>query len=490
MAFSIVTNSISSITSTSATSGGNTITGSGTISSKGICWNTSGSPTISNSHTTISGNSSANFSSNLTSLSAGTTYYVRSYVTDSLSNTYYGNQISFITQNIVTTSATSITFNSALSGGTFTGITGTISSVGVCWDISSNPDPDINDTKTIDVVIGGSFTSVLYGLLPNTTYKVRCYVNTNVGVVYGDVKTFTTSSVIPTVTTNTSGTSTGTTITIGGNVTASGGATVTSRGIQRSIYPDMSSPSSTTMSSGTGTFSGTITGLNSGTTYYLRAFAVNSNGTAYGAIISIATIGGPTLTTVNPYSITSSSCVTGCDIISDGGTTITARGVCFSNTQTLPSIGNSTVINDLYPAQTEPFITQLQNLTKDTTYYIRAFATNSVSTLYGELEIFSTTVCSIISDECEPEMPVIQCSDNSCKYIIPLNCVIGDLTSVTSCDNVNLKPDYNTLLSELIKINNTLCTLSSKDNAIFILGSIVNNPALSSVFCNLTSSCE
>ncbi len=434
MAYSIITNPITSITSTAATSGGNTIVGSGTVAFRGICWNTTGNPTTANSTNSIAGNSTANYSLNLTSLSAGSTYYVRAYIIDSLSNVYYGNQISFTTPSLITTAASSITATTAISGGTFTGIVGTISSVGVCWDVSTNPDPDINDSKTTDVSIGGVFTSSILGLSPNTTYKIRCYVETISGVSYGDVKTFTTGATVPTVLTSTTTTVTSTTIVAGGNVTSDGGDTVISRGIQRSLYPDMSSPSNTTMGSGTGTFSGTISGLVAGTTYYLRAFATNSVDTVYGDIISVATLGGPIVQTISPYSITSSTAVTGCDVLSDGGTAITARGVCFSSTQTLPSTSNSTVVNDLYFAQTEPFVTLLQNLTKDTTYYVRAFATNSVSTLYGDVEIFSTSPCNPYVEDCNPQDPVVECDSEGCAYYIPAECAIYTEDSNILCE--------------------------------------------------------
>lgn len=435
MAYSLNTNTITAITSTTATSGGNTIVGSGTVAFRGVCWNTTGNPTIADSTNSLAGNSTANYSLNLTSLSAGSTYYVRAYIIDSLSNVYYGNQWSFTTPSLVTTAASSITSTTAISGGTFTGIVGTISAVGVCWDISTNPDPDINDSKTTDVSVGGTFTSIISGLLPNTTYKIRCYVQTITGVSYGDVKTFTTTATTPTVITSpTISSITSTSFVAGGNVTADGGSSVTSRGIQRSLSIDMTSPTNTTMGSGTGAFTGTISGLTAGTTYYLRAFATNAIGTVYGEIISVATLGGPTVVTIPPYSITSSTAVTGCDVVSDGGTAITARGVCWSSTQTLPTTSNSTVVNDPNYAQTSPFITELSGLVKDTTYYVRAFATNSVSTLYGDVEIFSTSPCNPYVEDCNPQDPVVECDSEGCAYYIPAECAIYTEDSNILCE--------------------------------------------------------
>lgn len=451
MAYTIITNPITSITNTSAVSGGNSITGSGVITSKGICWDTNPLPTISDSKTTISGNSTANFTGNITSLTAGTTYYVRAYVTDAATNTYYGNQLSFITQNIITTAASSITSTTSVSGGTFTGVTGNISSAGVCWDLSSNADPDINDSKATSIVIGGSFTTNVMGLLPNTQYKIRCFIQTNVGVVYGDVKTFTTTSTLPVVTTSATVSSiAATSFVAGGNVTSSGGATVSARGIQRSLDVSMSSPTNVTIGSGTGAFTGTVGSLTAGTTYYFRAFATNSNGTSYGQIYSTATLGGPTVVTIEPYTITNNSAITGCDVTSNGGASITARGVCYSSVETLPAIGNSTVINDPNYAQTEPFLTTFINLDNATTYYVRAFATNSVSTLYGETEIFRTTECNPFVENCNPVDPTVQCSEPGCVYHIPSACSIYNGDSIT-CNN---DQSFSSVPSNTVLVNN------------------------------------
>ena len=488
MAYTIITNPITSIANTSAVSGGSNITlsGSGTVSYRGICWSTNPLPEITDSVYAIPGPSTANFTHTMPSLTPGTTYYVRAYVTDSISptpNTYYGNQLSFITQNIVTTAASSITSTTAVSGGTFTGVTGNISSAGVCWDLSSNADPDINDSKATSIVIGGSFTTNVMGLLPNTQYKIRCFIQTNVGVAYGDVKTFTTTSTKPTVTTNPTVSSiAATSFVAGGNVTASGGETVSARGIQRSLSPSMSSPTDVNNGTGTGVFTGTnITGLTAGTTYYFRAFATNLNGISYGQIYSTATLGGPTVVTIEPYTITNNSAITGCDVTSNGGASITARGVCYSSVETLPAVGNSIVINDPNYAQTEPFLTTLINLDNATTYYVRAFATNEVSTLYGETEIFRTTECNPFIENCNSIDPIVQCSEPGCVYHIPSACSIYTGDSIT-CNN---DQSFSSVPSNTVLVNNvqfigsiatTVLTVTS-----MIEGKLVNGTVIDAV---------
>jgi hypothetical protein len=89
---------------------------------------------------------------------------------------------------------------------------------------------------------------------------------------------------------------TGTTVTTaisGGQVTADGGAPVTARGVVWSATPDPTiSDNRTADGTGTGPFVSAMSGLAPGGTYYVRAYATNSAGTAYGDEISFATEDG------------------------------------------------------------------------------------------------------------------------------------------------------------------------------------------------------
>ena len=99
----------------------------------------------------------------------------------------------------------------------------------------------------------------------------------------------------------------------------------------------------------------------------------------------------PTLTTTDPTNITINSVTTGGVITKDGGKEITAYGVCWSTT-------NNPIVSDSHTLDgtgTGSFISNLTALLPGTTYYIRAYATNSAGTAYGNEVIFNTNVADV-----------------------------------------------------------------------------------------------
>jgi uncharacterized protein (TIGR02145 family) len=93
------------------------------------------------------------------------------------------------------------------------------------------------------------------------------------------------------------------------------------------------------------------------------------------------------ISTVSATSITSNSAISGGLITSDGGAFVTQRGVCFS-TSPFPTTANSIIVSG---SGTGSFTSALSGLLANTTYYVRAYATNSVGTAYGIQITFSTT---------------------------------------------------------------------------------------------------
>jgi uncharacterized protein (TIGR02145 family) len=98
---------------------------------------------------------------------------------------------------------------------------------------------------------------------------------------------------LATITTTTVTNISGTTAVSGGNITNNGGSLVTQRGVCYSTSANPTTANSTIISgSGTGSFTSNLTALTANTTYYVRAYAINSSGTSYGNQVSFTTTSG------------------------------------------------------------------------------------------------------------------------------------------------------------------------------------------------------
>ena len=179
----------------------------------------------------------------------------------------------------------------------------------------------------------------------------------------------------------------------GGNITSNGGADITSRGIvwSTSQNPTIALSTKTVDGTGTGSFTSSISGLTPNTTYYVRAYATNSVGTSYGNEINFTTasIQLPVLTTTAISNIGQTTSTSGGTISSDGGGAIIARGVVWSTSQN-PTVTLSTKTTDGSGIGT--FTSNITGLTANTQYYVRAYATNSAGTSYGNEISFTTLI--------------------------------------------------------------------------------------------------
>jgi len=269
---------------------------------------------------------------------------------------------------------------------------------GIAFSQTSDPTLDNNIVSAGGGV--SDFTVDLENLTDATLYYVRAYATNSAGTSYGNQVSFTTpEATVATVTTRELANVTFTTAESGGDIASDGGSEITAKGIcwSTSENPTVDSKaepgeiSKTEDGTGTEGFSSNLAGLSAGTTYYVRAYATNSKGTAYGNQLTFTTaVGLATLTTKPVNGIAFSSATSGGDITSNGSGAVTAKGICWSTTQN-PTVAGSHTTNG---AGNEGFVSNMTGLNENTTYYVRAYATNSAGTAYGNQLTFTTTTTS------------------------------------------------------------------------------------------------
>jgi uncharacterized protein (TIGR02145 family) len=132
------------------------------------------------------------------------------------------------------------------------------------------------------------------------------------------------------------------------------------------------------------------------TTYTYRVYGFNNAGNSaqYSNEFQITTYAVPTININSISAITNTTAIGGGTITSDGGASVTARGICWS-TSTNPTIALTTKTTD--GTGTGSFTSSMTGLTANTTYYVRAYATNSVGTVYGTQQTFTTTNTTFVN---------------------------------------------------------------------------------------------
>lgn len=284
---------------------------------------------------------------------------------------------------VTTSNVTNITASSATCGGNVTADGGSyVTERGICWGTSNLP--TIDGSHQAMGQGNGTFTCNMSNLEPNNVYYVRAYATNNRGTAYGEQKQFTTSSGLPTVTINTVTNITATSATCGGSISDNGGFAVTDKGLvwSTSQYPTLND-NHVSLGSGNAPFTGSMTNLTIGTTYYVRAYATNANGTSYSSAQRTFTTGNglPTVTTTSP-TLTDSTVSTGGNVTSDGGYPVTARGICYG-TFPYPDL-TGTYSHTSNGTGTGYYSSSFSLPVGSGVFYIRAYATNINGTTYGE----------------------------------------------------------------------------------------------------------
>ncbi|ALC15307.1 hypothetical protein DSOUD_0516 [Desulfuromonas soudanensis] len=399
---------ISNITPATAISGGDiTDDGGMSILGRGLCLSLSPDPTLTDSCVS-EGVGAGNYIALMTGLTSNTLYHVRAYATNDL-GTSYGNDLTFTTgllqlATVSTAAASAVSYSTALSGGNVTSDNGApVTSRGICWATTSLP--TIADSCYTEAGGLGSFSRELAGLASNTTYYVRAFAVNDGGTSYGNEVSLTTLTMVaPVLTTKAVSGISSNLAGSGGVISTDGGAAITAKGVCWSLNPAPTTANSKTVDgTGDGSYNSTLTGLNPLTSYYVRAYATNALGTAYGNEVGFSTTDlvnpGPTVPVVG----TSTSMITGSStassggyVSSDGGSAVTARGVCWS----LNADPTTADICSVDGSGTGFFGSTLTGLSGcGNVYYVRAYATNSTGTGYGNQNMVSTGLVATVTTD-------------------------------------------------------------------------------------------
>ena len=353
--------------------------------------------TISAVQSPVSGNSITNVSVSITGLAEGTTYHFRVKAINSIGSDE-GEDMTFTTSGQAPEATTQLPTNVTTVTATLNGsVNANQSSTVVTFEYGPTNAYGSTVTVTPSPVTGNSSTVVsagITGLTPGMVYHYRIKAVSSLGTDYGEDMTITTVGQVPIAITQQASNVQVSTATMNGTVNANHLPTVFSfeYGLTSS-YGNTASPASNQV---TGTADVRVSinpvGLTGGTIYHYRVVATNLLGTTYGDDVTFITDEPFSLSTNSVTGVTYNSAVVGGSIANNGGFAISSRGACWSKNPN-PTINNEHTITG---AGEGSFTSPIKCLDEQSTYYVRAFATYSGGTVYGNQESFSTDPCPIV----------------------------------------------------------------------------------------------
>ncbi len=373
--------------------------GGADVTKMGVCWSVDSVPTIEDKYVECSRDAINCVSDGdslvlkISGLEANTTYFVRAYAENKM-GVGYSESKAFVTLTLPEVETEDVT-DIQLTSGWLNGLVlfngnDTTTEYGFCWGEESDLTIEESQNVKVEVAEDSTFTYRLSNLQDETKYYVRAYAKNKIGLVYGEVKEFTTqSTILAVVVTAEALDVTYTSAKVGGKVEADGGSDVTERGI---CYSTTKSPTienkKVVLGTGLGSFTTELSDLQDGTKYYVRAYAINKKGVSYGETVVFETKAYllAEVITSTPTDITNTSAIVGGTVVSDGGVEVVERGVCYSTTEN-PTIADSKIVVDKGLGSFNVTLSSLQDGTK---YYVRAYAINKKGVSYGEIVEFET----------------------------------------------------------------------------------------------------
>lgn len=187
-----------------------------------------------------------------------------------------------------------------------------------------------------------------------------------------------------------------------------------------------------------GTFTSHLKDLISDTIYYVRAYAVNSSGIAYGNEVSFHTLKKtlPIVTTKDASEITSGSFKADAEIISNGNGVISACGFCWDVSENPTIAGNKS--SETQNQNQNKLLSFIDGLTPETIYYLRAYVTTEMGTSYGNTIMVKTLAVADLSEI------TISASAFSLTASVDVNTDYGtEITERGFCWGINENPTKN-----------------------------------------------
>ena len=396
----ISTSSVESITHNCATLGGQiTYDGGNVVAERGVCWSESKNPTVDGSHQ-MSLDQGDKFSVRVETLEPLTSYYYRAYVIAETGTVYYGNDVFFTTTHeifVPKTSAVTVSSVQTKSATVSSSIAddgkGSVSDKGFVYSKSINP--TVNDFKVSCATQGEDFSATLTDLEDNTTYYVRSYAVNEAGTGYGEETFFTTLEIkVPSLSSTEVSSVTYNSATFSANVIDLNNGSLKDAGF---VYSSVSSEPDLNASRISCGYSAmllttTATSLTANTKYYVRAYATNEKGTAYGEIQTFTTNEAPqppVVKTGDVSEITCASAVVAGEIAKlgvDEGVTQYGHVWSLSSAPTTSDFKTEKGKS----SDTSIYNSALNDLLPNRTYYVRAYAENKLGTAYGNEVTFTT----------------------------------------------------------------------------------------------------
>ncbi len=306
---------------------------------------------------------------------------------------------------VTTAGVTTYTATTATMGGEVTATGGEdVTDRGVVYS-AMDATPTVGETGVTQDANGtgaGVFSESVGGLTPSTTYYVCAYAVNSVGTNYGSVVFFTTGdssvSVSPSASPLTEENLNGNSLT----VTLTGAAFADAT-LDKADFTLNNAPAGLTVSdvSYTDATHCVVTLAFDGTDFDtdVTTFSLTVAGAELaaggdltsGALTITATVEtAPTVTTAAVTTYAAVTATMGGEVTATGGEDVTDRGVVYSATDATPTVGETGVTQDANGTGAGVFSESVGGLTPSTTYYVCAYAVNSVGTNYGSVVSFAT----------------------------------------------------------------------------------------------------